>query len=378
MRKFYLVIVGLLVGILAFSGNCYAASYTVKPGDTLYKIAVNNGTTVDTLTSLNNLNSTMIYPGDVLQLPDSGQTPGSAQQYTVQPGDTLYLISKAYGTTVDAIMSQNNLSSTVIYPGQVLLIPGSGQAPPSSTAPTGATQQYTVQPGDTLYLISRAYCTTVDAIMSQNNLSSTVIYPGQVLQVPGSGQAPSKSPPSTGSTQQYTVQPGDTLYLISRAYCTTVDAIMSQNNLSSTVIYPGQVLQVPGNSSTTPSRGGRGSYSAEERYLLAQIISAEAAGEIFEGQVAVGAVILNRITDYRFPNNLWDVIYEPWQFEPVQNGTINLPPVSSAIRAADAALDGWDPVDGAVYFCNPDTAQSTDFFRTLTYVRRIGNHVFYR
>jgi LysM repeat protein len=317
MRKFYLVIVGLLVGILAFSGNCYAASYTVKPGDTLYKIAVNNGTTVDTLTSLNNLNSTMIYPGDVLQLPDSGQTPGSAQQYTVQPGDTLYLISKAYGTTVDAIMSQNNLSSTVIYPGQVLLIPGSGQAPPSSTAPTGATQQYTVQPGDTLYLISRAYCTTVDAIMSQNNLSSTVIYPGQVL-------------------------------------------------------------QVPGNSSTTPSRGGRGSYSAEERYLLAQIISAEAAGEIFEGQVAVGAVILNRITDYRFPNNLWDVIYEPWQFEPVQNGTINLPPVSSAIRAADAALDGWDPVDGAVYFCNPDTAQSTDFFRTLTYVRRIGNHVFYR
>jgi N-acetylmuramoyl-L-alanine amidase len=245
MRKFYLVIVGLLVGILAFSGNCYAASYTVKPGDTLYKIAVNNGTTVDTLTSLNNLNSTMIYPGDVLQLPDSGQTPGSAQQYTVQPGDTLYLISKAYGTTVDAIMSQNNLSSTVIYPGQVLLIPGSGQAPPSSTAPTGATQQYTVQPGDTLYLISRAYCTTADAIMSQNNLSSTVIYPGQVLQVPDSGQAPSKSPPSTGSTQQYTVQPGDTLYLISRAYCTTVDAIMSQNNLSNTVIYPGQVLQLP-------------------------------------------------------------------------------------------------------------------------------------
>ncbi len=306
MRKFYLVIVGLLVGILAFSGNSYAAGYAVKPGDTLYKIAVNHGTTVDTITSLNNLNSTMIYPGDVLQLPDSGQTPGSTQQYTVQPGDTLYLISKAYGTTVETIMSQNNLSSTVIYPGQVLVVSGSGQAV---------------------------------------------------------------------GTQQYIVQPGDTLYLISRAYGTTVETIMSQNNLSSTVIYPGQVLQVPGNSSTTPSRGN---YGTEDRYLLAQIISAEAAGEIFEGQVAVGAVILNRITDYRFPNNLRDVIYEPWQFEPVQNGTINLPPVSSAIRAADAALDGWDPVDGAVYFCNPDTAQSTEFFRTLTYVRRIGNHVFYK
>jgi N-acetylmuramoyl-L-alanine amidase len=108
------------------------------------------------------------------------------------------------------------------------------------------------------------------------------------------------------------------------------------------------------------------------------LISAEAAGESFEGQVAVGAVILNRITDPRFPNNLWDVLYEPWQFEPVQNGTINLPPTASALRAADAALDGWDPVNGAVYFCNPDTADSTDFFYTLTYVCRIGNHVFYK
>ncbi|MGB4504354.1 MAG: LysM peptidoglycan-binding domain-containing protein, partial [Syntrophaceticus sp.] len=274
------------------------------------------------------------------------------------------------------------------YPGQVLLVSGSGQAPSDNTTPAPSTQQYTVQPGDTLYLISKAYGTTVDALMSQNNLSSTVIYPGQVLLVSGSGQAPSdNTTPAPSTQQQYTVQPGDTLYLISKAYGTTVDALMSQNNLSSTVIYPGQVLLVSGNGqapsdnttpapSTPPSRGNN--YSSEDRYLLAQIISAEAAGEIFEGQVAVGAVILNRIKDSRFPNNLRDVIFEPWQFEPVQNGTIYLPPVSLAIRAAEAALDGWDPVDGAVYFCNPDTAQSTDFFRTLTYVCRIGNHVFYK
>jgi N-acetylmuramoyl-L-alanine amidase len=309
LRKFTLVIIGVLVGLLSFSGIGYAANYTVKPGDSLYWIAVNHGTTVDTIMSLNNLNSTMIYPNQVLQLPNSES--GSAQQYTVQSGDTLYLISKAYGTTVDAIMSLNNLWSTVIYPGQVLLVQG-GQA---STPGTGQ-QQYTVQSGDTLYWISRTYGTTVDAIMSLNNLSSTVIYPGQVLLVQGSSWTPN------------------------------------------------------------PSRGGN--YTADERYLLAQMISAEAAGESFEGQVAVGAVILNRITDPRFPNNLWDVLYEPWQFEPVQNGTINLPPTASALRAADAALDGWDPVNGAVYFCNPDTADSTDFFYTLTYVCRIGNHVFYK
>ncbi len=307
MRKLCLIIVVLLVGIIAFGNIGYAASYTVKPGDTLYLIATRNGTSVDTVMSLNGLSSTMIYPGQVLILPDKG-----TKQYTVQPGDTLYLIAKSFGTSVDSIMSLNGLSSTMIYPGQVLLVPGSGQAP------IGKTQYYTVQPGDTLYLIARSFGTSVDSIMSLNGLYSTVIYPGQVLLVPG------------GS----------------------------------------------GGGTPPPSRGG--SYSAEERYLLAQLINAEAAGEVFEGKVAVGAVVLNRIRDPRFPNTITDVIYEPWQFEPVLNGTLYLPPSADSIRAADAALDGWDPVYGAVYFCNPATAQSTEFFKTLTYVCRIGNHVFYK
>ena len=307
MRKFSLIIVVLLIGILAFGNMGYAASYTVKPGDTLYLIATRNGTSVDTIMSLNSLSSTMIYPGQVLILPEKG-----TKQYTVQPGDTLYLIAKSFGTSVDSIMSLNGLSSTVIYPGQVLLVSGSGQAP------KGKTQQYTVRPGDTLYLIAQHFGTSVDSIMSLNGLSSTVIYPGQVLLVPA-GSGGGTSPPSRG-----------------------------------------------------------GNVSAEERYLLAQLINAEAAGEIFEGKVAVGAVVLNRIRDPRFPNTITDVIYEPWQFEPVLNGTIYLPPGADSIRAADAALAGWDPVYGAVYFCNPATAQSTEFFKTLTYVCRIGNHVFYK
>ncbi len=376
MRKFYLVIVGLLASLMLFPAYSFAANYTVKPGDTLYRIAVNHNITVEQLTSLNELNSTMIYPGDILELPGGGQATDSLQKHTVEPGDTLYLISKAYGTTVDTIMSLNNLSDTMIYPGEVLVIQGDGQA---STGGTNQkpTEKYTVQPGDTLYLISKAYGTTVDTIMSLNNLSDTMIYPGEVLVIQGDGQA-STGDANPESTHDYTVQPGDTLYFISRAYGTTVDAIMSLNNLTSSDIYAGQLLKMSGKSSTTPSRGNRGSYSAEDRYLLAQIISSEAAGESFEGQIAVGAVVLNRISDYRFPNNLRDVIYEPWQFEPVQNGSIYLPPTASALRAADAAIDGWDPVSGAVYFCNPDTAQSTAFFTTLTYICRIGRHVFYR
>jgi LysM repeat protein len=415
-----MVTVGVLVGMLAFAGSGYAADYTVKPGDTLYKIAKSQGTTVDTLTSLNNLCSTMICTGQVLQLPDKteaqpssdAQPADSTNQYTVQPGDTIYLISKAYGTTVEEIMSLNNLSCRMIYPGDVLQLPDGGQAPPpepseGDTQPADSTNQYTVQPGDTLYLISKAYGTTVEEIMSLNRMcgsrdciACTTICPGDVLQLPEGAEA-EPAEPSEGdaqpadSTNQYTVQPGDTLYLISKAYGTTVEEIMSLNNIYDTTIYPGDLLQLPeggqaqppsdGNTepanstpsdSTTPSRGSN--YSAEDSYLLAQIISAEAAGESYEGQVAVGAVILNRINDPRFPNTLRDVIFEPWQFEPVQNGTIYSPPVSSAISAAEAALNGWDPVNGAVYFLNPDTAQSTAFFATLIYVGRIGNHVFYK
>ena len=92
MRRFCLVIVVLLVGILAFGNIGYAASYTVKSGDTLYKIATRNSISVDTIMSVNGLNTTMIYPGQVLWLPDNGQ----AQQYSVQPGDTLYLICQIF------------------------------------------------------------------------------------------------------------------------------------------------------------------------------------------------------------------------------------------------------------------------------------------
>ena len=96
-----------------------------------------------------------------------------------------------------------------------------------------------------------------------------------------------------------------------------------------------------------------------DTYLLAQLINAEAKGEPFEGQVAVGAVVLNRVFDPDFPKTIRDVIFQydgdtdTYQFEPVENGAINDQPCSSAIRAAQAALSGWDPTGGALYFYNP-------------------------
>lgn len=417
-RKLLLSFVGLSLGVLSFAGVGYAADYhivepgdtlylisrdygltpsdlmrannlsstyiepeqiivipdryTVKTGDTLYLIAKAHDTSVEALMSLNNLKTEEIYPGQVLLLPPQPVAkPGEA--YTVKKGDTLYLIARDHGTSIDAIISLNNLTTTHLEVGQVLTLPGTEDDGSSAPPGNGSTFQYTVKSGDTLYLIAVSCGTTVEAIMSLNNLRTTEIYPGQVLTIPGNGGG------STPSETWYTVQYGDSLYLIAQAYGTTVDALMAANGLYSTEIYPGQNLLIPGSRSGQTNPPSRGSYSVsqEEAYLLAQLITAEAAGEIFEGQVAVGAVVLNRVADPRFPNTITGVIYEPWQFEPVTNGTIYNTPDPMCIRAAEAAIAGWDPVDGALFFFNPDKAYG-GFFSTLTYVRRIGNHVFYK
>ena len=104
--------------------------------------------------------------------PDSGTI-----EYTVQPGDTLWLLSRRFGTTVDAIKALNNLTSDMLYIGQKLLIPADGATPSFS---------YTVQPGDTLWLLSRRFNTTVDAIKALNGLTSDLLSIGQVLQIPES------------------------------------------------------------------------------------------------------------------------------------------------------------------------------------------------
>jgi len=109
--------------------------------------------------------------------------------------------------------------------------------------------------------------------------------------------------------------------------------------------------------------------------LIAHLIYAEARGEIYTGQVAVGSVIVNRVRDSRFPSTVAGVIYQPGAFTPVANGQINLSPNSTAINAARDALNGWDPSYGAIYFYNPATSTSKWILsRPITVV--IGHHAF--
>lgn len=109
--------------------------------------------------------------------------------------------------------------------------------------------------------------------------------------------------------------------------------------------------------------------------LLARLISAEARGEPYIGQVAVGAVLLNRLESPSFPNTLAGVIYQPGAFESVSNGQINLAPTAEARRAANDALSGWDPTYGCLYFYNP-AKTSNAFIWSRKIVIKIGKHNF--
>jgi len=195
--------------------------YVVKSGDSLYKIAQNYDTTVSAIMQLNNLTSTSLSIGQILEIPVETSI---GNTYTVKSGDSLYKISKKYNTTVNELVSLNNLSNTALSIGQVLKVPT------SSTENT-----YTVKSGDSLYEIARTNNTTVNELISLNNLPSTLLSIGQVLKLPSSTS-------SVGST--YTVKSGDNLYKIARENNTTVSELMRLNNLSSTTLSIGQVLKL--------------------------------------------------------------------------------------------------------------------------------------
>lgn len=150
-----------------------------------------------------------------------------------------------------------------------------------------------------------------------------------------------------------------------------------KNNLTADGIVGNKTLAALGMSVGTNSNqsAGTGSYSDADVALLARLIYGEARGESYVGQVAVGAVVLNRIKSASFPNTMSGVIYQKYAFTAVDDGQINLTPNATAKKAAQDAMNGWDPTYGALYYYNPATATSGWIFSRKTTVT-IGNHVF--
>lgn len=163
----------------------------------------------------------------------------------------------------------------------------------------------------------------------------------------------------------YTVKNGDSLWKIAQKNHTTVYRIKKENNYWSDKIYPGQKLYI--------SVGNN--FTKYDKHLIAKTIHAESRGEPFEGQVAVGAVILNRVKSSKFPSTVHGVVYEPYAFTAVIDGQIYLEPNSTAYKAADLAIKGWDPSGGALFYFNPNTATSS-WIWSRPQIKKIGNHIF--
>lgn len=126
---------------------------------------------------------------------------------------------------------------------------------------------------------------------------------------------------------------------------------------------------------STNGSGKAVGYKNIDTNLLARAVNAEARGEPYLGQVAVAAVILNRITDPAFPKTIADIIYQPQAFSSVNDGQINLPPSASAIRAAQEAESGVDPSKGALFFFNPAKTKNK-YIWSRPQILQIGNHIF--
>lgn len=204
--------------------------YTVKSGDSLWKIANQYGVTVNEIISLNQLGTTVLQVGQQLRIP---QQQTSQTTYTVKSGDSLWKIANQFGVSVNDLIEANNLTTTTLQIGQQLVIPGSGTTTPPST---GNVIEYTVKSGDSLWKIANQYGVTVNEIRTLNNLTSNTLQIGQVLRIP-----------TTGSNDyiNYTVKSGDSLWEIANNYNTTVNAIKSLNNLTSNTLQIGQILKIP-------------------------------------------------------------------------------------------------------------------------------------
>ncbi len=240
------VIVAMLLAMFATTSSAFAAScgtgVTVVSGDTLRKIADRCGTTVSALRLANPEIGwgNLIYPGQVLLLPGSILgSDGGYLIYIVARGDTLRSLATRFGSTVESIRASNPgiTNANLIYEGQRLTIHATAPGnPPPTTPPPASGQTYYVVKGDTLRIIAAKFGTTVDAILKANPriINPNIIYVGQAITIPGAG------------VSTYVVQRGDTLRIIANRFGTTVDNLLSLNpNIkNANIIYVGQVLNV--------------------------------------------------------------------------------------------------------------------------------------
>lgn len=268
--------------------------------------------------------------------------------YEVNEGDTLIEISRRFDVSLEDLLRANDLNEeSIIRFGDELIIPYGTE----EEMPVFHSSIMSPVPPEQIY-----------------NLGE-VIHAVRIREAPAIEDIPKEE------TILYRVQPGDNLYALARYFNTTVRTIMTLNRMDDHLLNIGDELLLPTHKLTPRQTFGR-TVSQSELEILARAISGESRGEPLLGQVAVGAVIINRVLHPAFPNTLQEVIYQPNQFSAVCDGQINRVPTTGSYIAARRALEGEDPTMGALYFYNPRTAVNVAFFERVNKTIEIGNHVF--
>lgn len=272
--------------------------------------------------------------------------------YVVQEGDTLSEIAEEYNIPIRKILQANGLTSdSIIKLGQELFIPDKSYKDESPEF------NFSMFSGDENKNIK----------LDVGNVYSIRVNPGHKL--------PDVSDIPSSKIIKYHVGVGDTLYDLARTFNTSIGVLMALNKRDSSIIRVGDIIRLPLHN-LTPRQALSRTIRQEEMDLLARVIYGEARGEPFLGQVAVGAVIINRVLSNYFPDTFHQVIYQKKQFSAVADGQINLRPNRTAYRAAREALRGTDPTMGAMYYYNPRTAKDQWWFKKRRMLVTIGDHVF--
>lgn len=225
---------------MSYMHKCPGFNYTIRAGDTFFKLAQRFGTTVEAIQAANpGVDPNNLQIGQVIcipvrpapaPIPPAPPCP-SGFLYTIQAGDTFFKLAQRFGTTVEAIQAANpGVDPNNLQIGQVICIP---VAPPVCPG-----FFYTIQPGDTLFLLAQRFGTTVQAIIAANpGIDPQRLIPGQVICIP-------VAPPCPGFF--YTIQPGDTLFALAQKFGTTVQAILAVNpGLDPKRLIPGQRICIP-------------------------------------------------------------------------------------------------------------------------------------
>lgn len=290
-----------------------AGRHKVRRGETLGKIAGRYGVSVSSIKRANNMRGSTIMVGQSLVIPglkgsvSTASTSSGSQQalstarYTVRRGDTLGAIAARHRVSIGSIKNANNMRGSLIKPGQVLTIPGASgryyDTPSGGSTALTKTTTYRVKPGDTLGAIASRYNVGVSTIKSANRLKGSTIMAGQELTIPyiagsstasvspesSSSTASARSSSATRGTTKYTVRSGDTLGKIAQTHGVSMASIQSANNMRGTVVQKGQVLTIPGSSSSSSqaaasapverasSTAGSGTYRVQSGDTLGKI-----------------------------------------------------------------------------------------------------------